>query len=568
MKGSSFFMEIFKFIKEKHILLISISMFIILFVYFFIHAAGPLGSDELLYADAGLQGYGNYIVMNRYTHIYLQLFFMSLSPTNLIGMKIFWALVTSITSVTVFLLGRYIGETNNIFHGVFSLLIFLSLNFFKKYFGIPIVDVTNMMFISIYFLVLLLYLSQKSQKFIIVALGCIFLLGFKAKEFSIILILTLAIFGFEEDNKFNLKKLIVNGLYYFIGILLGSILLIIANTIVLNDPLFGFKLSDWVMFRKTIESFTKINPAPDSYLTSLFLSVYYLPFILYLLSSFKQRKSLSPQQIIIWILPLFYIIMITLTMLRSGWRTDERYILPIMGLICALAPQFFSFPLPKTQLDKKKFILYSIISVILFFLTRQILFWFTDLINISFSAFIINYGFNIFFLLLLIVILIFREGKVINNIIIMFFLLLNLYFPLSINIKTSMRGDMAQVVSARFEPLAAFSNQIELCDSNSYTLSNEILNKMRIKQDPNEAAGIFNLYYDTRLNKDNFYFYEKDSVITNTISTTNTDYILITKSEWEDLLKSETPLNSNYLFLMDSSGDYVLLEKSNHNTCP
>ena len=560
--------KVVNFVKKNDLLLISITLFIVLFIYFFIHAAGPLGSDELLYADAGLQGYGNYIVMNRYTHIYLQLLFMRLAPTNLIGMNLFWAFVMSVTSVSVFILGRIVRKNNNNLHGFFALLIFLSLNLFWKYFGIPIVDITPMMIMTIYFLVVYFYLDKRTKNWPLICLGFLFIVGFKAKEFAIVLLFTLPIFGIDENGRFDWKLLARNFAYYILGILLGVLLLILLNTVILHDPLFGFSIKDWILFKETLDSFIEINPTPDSYLSSFFLSVYYFPFILYLLSYFKHRKNIAPSQIILWILPIVYIIMVTLTMVKSGWRTDERYIFPIIGLMCALAPQFFSFPLPQKRQEKTKYFLYLITAVVVFLIFRQLLYWFTNYIEVSFSTFIISYGFNIFFLLLLIGISIFIEGKIINNVIVIFFLLINLYFPLSINFKTSVRGDIAKDVAARFEPLAAFDGQIDLCNSITYTLSNQILETMRIKQDLNEAAGIFNLYYDKRLDNSGFNFYEKYSKITETISSTDTDYILLTASEWEDLQNSETQGFKNYQSHIDSSGQFILLEKTNRNICP
>ena len=88
--------------------ILAVIFFVGLFVFFSAYAAGPKGSDELLYADIGLRGYGNYIVMNRYTHIYLQAIFMALAPTPLIGMRVFWGFVASASTILVFLFGRYL----------------------------------------------------------------------------------------------------------------------------------------------------------------------------------------------------------------------------------------------------------------------------------------------------------------------------------------------------------------------------------------------------------------------------------------------------------------------------
>lgn len=559
----------FGFIKGNFVSIFSILIFIFLFLYFSLHGSGPLGSDELLYADAGLRGYGNYIVMNRYTHIYLQLLFMSLASTPMIGINIFWGFIMSTTAVSVFLFGRYFSKDTNFLHGFFALLIFLSANLFFRYFGVPIVDLTTLMLFMIYLLVML-YFRRKSQSWwIVVLLGVLFFFTFKSKEFAIILLFTLPILGYENDRKFNFRKLVSRLKFYLLGIGIGALVLVGVNAIVLRDPFFGLRFSDWVQFRKTIASFTSINPDPDSYLKTLMLSVYILPFTLYLLSLFKKRDSILLIDIFIWFLPLIYIIMMTLTMIRSGWRTDERYIYPILGLVCALAPQFFEFPLPKNRKGWYRYSIYFLSVVIGFILIRQMMYWFTDYIQMSFSSFVLNYALDIFFIILLMGMIIIKEDKIIKSMAFVLLLFMNLYFPLSINVKTSLRGDLAQKVSDRFAPLAAFKDQITLCETTKFEFSPQVLDDMRIGPDPYEAAGMFNIKYDSRLSIEAFDFFEKEVPIIISIDESDADYILMSISDWQKLIRNNPEFQlERYSMVREPSNEYILLEAVERTGCP
>ncbi|MBG0770853.1 MAG: hypothetical protein H0S82_04045, partial [Anaerolineaceae bacterium] len=237
-------------------------IFVGLFVFFSAFSAGPRGSDELLYADIGLRGYGNYIVMNRYTHIYLEALFMALAPKPLIGIKLFWGFVMSVSAVSVYLIGRYIRKGNNIWHGIIALLIFLSGNLFERYFGIPIVDLTTMMMVMVYILVFIYYIRKNDSNWVILVLGAIFFWAFKTKEFSVILLLTLPAFGFTSTGEFKWKKALIGLGFFALGVFAGSLFFILLNAVLLGDPLFGFRISDWIQFKATIASFTTIRPDP------------------------------------------------------------------------------------------------------------------------------------------------------------------------------------------------------------------------------------------------------------------------------------------------------------------
>ncbi len=506
-RNTSIGIEIFNFLRKHFEIIFTISIFIVLFVFFSIYAAGPYGSDELLYADAGLRGYGNYIVMNRYTHIYLQLLFITLANSPLLGIRVFWGFVMSVSSVSVFLLGRYILKTHNFIHGLFALLIFLSMNLFRRYFGIPIVDLTTMMMVLLFLLVFILYIRKNQSKWIIILLGALFLLAFKTKEFSVILLISLPAFGFDQANKFQWKRFLFGCLYFLIGILIGVAIVILLNTFILSDPLFGVRFSDWINFRKTILTITTINPNPESYLQSLIWPVYSLSFILYLLSFAKRLDEIQWKEKLIWVIPLLYIMMMIFLMFRSGWRTDERYLYPIIGIVAFLAPQYFEFRLPIEKKGKVIYFLAILGGCALVFLIRLLLQFLGNAYGMTLSEIVLHYAVDLFFVSLLLAMFIIREKSPYASVIFMVLLSLNLFFSLSMNLKAALRHENTNEVNNRFAYLSLPDGEIELCQNTTIELSPQMLTELKIHPDPYEAAGMFNIAYDFKAANRIFHLY-------------------------------------------------------------
>lgn len=562
----SFGDRITSFLSRYFDLIFCIVIFFTLLIFFSFYAAGPKGSDELLYADIGLRGYENYIVMNRYTHIFLQMIFMFLAKTPLNGMKIFWGFVMSMSSILVYLLGKNILKTNNAIHGFFALLIFLSMNIFRRYFGIPIVDLTTMMMFLIYLLVFLFYIRKGRRRWIVILLGLVFFLAFKNKEFSIILLLTLPAFGIDDSGRFHWKQFLNGCLHFLIGILSSVVLFVVLNGIFLSDPWFGLRISDWVLFRNTISSFTNINPNPDSYLLTIIWSAYSLSFTLYLLSFSKRAKKITLKEKLVWILPLIYITMMIFLMIRSGWQTDERYLYPVFGIVAFLAPQYFEFKLP---IRKRRKILYAftiLLGFLFIFLVRLLLVHAARFLGLTLSEIVIHYAIDLFFLALVIAMLVLREKSSTVSVIFMVLLSLNLYFPLSMNLKNALRRENPNTVNNRFAPLALPDGTLFLCPETRIDLSPAMLDEMKIHPDPYEAAGVFNIFFDSRLPITAFQFIEEEYALTRDIIQSDADYIFLTTKEWQGILEDNPEFTLDRYNVVDEDNHWVVILENNERT--
>lgn len=548
--------------------ILAVIIFIGLFIFFSAYAAGPKGSDELLYADIGLRGYGNYIVMNRYTHIYLEAIFMALAPNPLAGMRIFWGFVASVSVVSVFLLGRYLRKESNIWHGIVAMLIFLAGNIFDNHFGIPIVDLTATMMVMIYMLVFIYFIRKNDTKWVIILLGAIFFWAFKAKEFAVILLLILPVLGFDSENSFNWKKALTGLGYFALGVLAGSAVFILVNTIVLGDPLFGIKLSDWIQFRTTIASFTSIQPDPESYLQALIWPVYFLSFTLYLLSFAKRQSKLSLREKIIWLMPLVYLVMMILLMVKSGWRTDGRYLYPVIGLIAVLATQYFEFKLPNGKRATIIYIIELLAGIVIIFLVRFLLYRISAVLGITISDLVMNYAVDLFFLILLLTMLTIQEKTPLVSILMIVLIGLNVFFSLSMNLKAALRGDMRNRVNNRFAALALPRDVLDLCPQTTIEISSGLLDEMSIHPDPYEAAGVINIFLDARLPIESFSFMAEDEPIEISLSKASADYLMMTSREWDVMMDGNPNISfEQYQMVQDDNNWVVIMENYNRTSC-
>ena len=557
-----------RFFRKYLTIILAVLIFIGLFAFFSVYAAGPMGSDELLHADIGLRGYGNYIVMNRYTHIYLEAFFMAITSTPLAGIRIFWSFVMSVSAVAVFLLGRYLRKENNIWHGTIALLIFLGSNIFYAHFGIPFVDMTAMMMVLIYILVFIYFIRKNDAKWVIILLGAVFFWAFKAKEFAVILLLTLPVLGFDSSNAFSWRKALTGLGYFALGVLAGSAVFILVNAIVLDDPLFGFRISDWVQFGATLASFTSIKPDPESYLQKLIWPVYFLSFTLYLLSFAKRQSKLSIREKVIWLMPLVYLVMMTLLMIRSGWRTDERYLYPAIGLVVALAPQFFDFKLPNGKKETLIYLVGVIVGVAVIFIVRFLLAQASVLLGMTLSEIVLNYAIDLFFLALLIAMLTIPEKTPLVSVLMVVLIGLNVFFSLSMNLKAALRRDNWNDVNNRFAALVVPQGTLNLCPETTIEISPEMLEWMNIHPDPYEAAGMLNIFYDTRLPIGAFSFIAEDEPSEDTLQRSSVDYVLMTINEWDNILEAHPDLSFDpYQLVSEDNHWLVVLENTTRTSC-
>jgi hypothetical protein len=80
---------------------------------------------------------------------------------------------------------------------------------------------------------------------------------------------------------------------------------------------------------------------------------------------------------------------------------------------------------------------------------------------------------------------------------------------------------------------------------------------------------MFNIYYDLRLPIDVFDFFGKDDPLITSLNNSDADYILITESEWQKLIRNNPDVSfEEYLRMDEPLNEYVLLQAVNGSSCP
>ncbi len=182
----------------------------------------PIGSDELLYMQTALNNVENLKIANRFTHICLLKLFLWLSPNALTGARIMWAVEIGLAALLIYLAARMLGGRGSQLTGLIAVALFLSYPFIVDVSGGPSVDVTAMVMVAA-FVTLYLYSAQHNHRdrLIVMALGLVFVLAFKAKETTIVTAVLFLGLGLSDDGYFDWRALKASALWCAGGIVLG-----------------------------------------------------------------------------------------------------------------------------------------------------------------------------------------------------------------------------------------------------------------------------------------------------------------------------------------------------------
>jgi hypothetical protein len=148
---------------------------------------GPIGSDILLYMNAGINHVEETLILNRYFHVFLEGFFLRAAPTPLIGIQYYWAFLMAATAFLVYYNARSFTGKSNLIRGALAVGLFFSVGYFATSTGNVEVDLTAMFMVMVIVTVFLASARrQHRSKWILIILGVLFYLVFKTKETSLV----------------------------------------------------------------------------------------------------------------------------------------------------------------------------------------------------------------------------------------------------------------------------------------------------------------------------------------------------------------------------------------------
>lgn len=339
---------------SRHEKWLVIIVFGLLWVAFALLAGGPIFSDEMMYIDIGLRNISEPSYGNRYFHIYLQKLFISIFPTPLTGVRVFWGFLVSLTTALVYLNAREFTRKSTVLHGLLAIAFFFSFPLLREYSGEPAVDITAMAMTTLYLAIYLWgVMNPEKYKQTLFILGALAFLCLKTKETTIFI--NILLFGYFKERikgKPTLKDLANLIRPFLFGIAAGIGLFILLDTIFLGKPFFAIAPSTFNAIFTHYDFGPVFFHGPSSWYKLYLLDELLLPFLHFLLSGMKLQRKAEDNIRVIWIYPLLFIAFLSWNMFKIPWGFIERFYFPALPVIAILAPQAlrFKWPRKKTRL--------------------------------------------------------------------------------------------------------------------------------------------------------------------------------------------------------------------------
>ena len=529
---------------------------------------GPIGTDILLYMNAGINHVEDTIILNRYFHVFLEGFFLRAAPTPLIGIQYYWAFLMAATAFLVYYNARSFTGKSNLVHGVLGVGLFFSVGFFAAKTGVVDVDLSAMFMVMVFVTVFMASArSQHRSKWILILLGALFYLAFKTKETTLVSVLLFIGLGFQEE-KFQFKVFIKNIAYLLVGILAGIILFAMLSWVMLGDPLFGLRpreIYDFIMtYVRGAPGAPQLTGVLGNWYTAYFLQALYIPFLLYVLAGIKPDEDLDPSHRLLWWLPLGLIVFVSLSA-NISW--GPRFLMPAIPIICVLAPQFLSFEIPNSTRERIRAGVLSFVVIILLLVIRIIMRFALPKLGVDNSLFLVNIYEPAIFSTILAIAFFWKRISFPQSAVITILIISLLISPLSTNFRMMFLTHPNQVTSQTiFYPFSAFSDEINFTPNTRMLIS---LNTWQAVGNPystknvDEVMDLFNVYFNANSTKSNYTIEMEQTAVKVEILNSQYSYALISMEDWKyltsDPLTSHT-LNLKYQIYFEPKNLVVLLK--------
>jgi len=541
--------------KTKYLeaLLVTVFFFLIWFLLYHFVKGGPNSSDVSWYFHVGENGIKDSFILNRYFHVFLQKLFISLADNPLNGFQLFWSFSIAFASLLIYLSSALLVPQNSRMTGVFAVLLFISQPIMAEVAGIPYVDVSAMLMLILMVFIYLLSAKADHQKVIyLVLFGCFLFLGFKTKE-TVLVVAVLAIgFAFSK-NKFNFVDWVKRLLWVALGLLVGVVVMALLQAIFLKDPFFGFRISEIKHF---METYFATNASEGRvYISGGWTWNFYkswMPglFLLYLLSGIKLLKKLPINKLIVWAVPLLFILLLDLS-INGKWGWEPRFAFPVLGVLVLLSASSLDASLWKTKLDRL-----LLIGSLVFAVLKQL-----DIMKMSFSP--INIVLWACLFLFFIVVSLWSDKIWLRNVSLLLVLLSLLGYA---GPKLLDQHNFIEYYET-MKPLNSFKSEIEPEGDTLIFVDIQAVSKgpLPIMKNIDEILVSFNIVYDSNLDRSNFQIEFDPDNLPEELLLSSADYYLLSSESYSKLEKSNEFLQKRDDFKLTESDDgrFVLLTAIN-----
>lgn len=544
-----------------------IIVFGLLWVVFALLAGGPIYSDEMMYIDLGLRNIAEPSYGNRYFHVYLQKLFISIMPTPLAGVRVFWGFLISITAALVYLNARELTRKSTVLHGLLAIAFFFSYPLLIEYSGEPAVDITAMAMVTLY---LTIYLwggkNPEKQKQALFILGALAFLCFKTKETTIFInILLFGYFKKRIKGKPALKDLVNLIRPFLFGVAAGIGIFIVLDTIFLGKPFFAIAPSTFNAIFTNYDFGQVFFNGPSSWYKIYLLDELLLPFLLFLVSGMKLQRTAEDNVRIIWIYPLLFIAFLSWNMFKIPWGFIERFYFPALPVIAILAPQVLGFKWPQKKRDWIWFICSLVLSAACIIILRS--YWMETAGKYSFEyTRLLDAIYYPILISILLAALIWEKRTGWKHTIVQLFCIGALLFsPMTKNYKYFVTfPKVRERYETVFYPFEIFKNKLEIMgDDRMYVSADLKTSQDMLSRDPNDITGMYNLFFDARISRENVFLGYGQKDLGSDLMNQDFSHALLSEDDVRQLknneLWSSVDEKYNYVYSDNSKTVYLLI---------
>jgi hypothetical protein len=467
------------------------------------YAPWPITWDDLLYIHTAWYPTARPFILTRYFHIYLLEFFALFAHGDpFTGSQIFGSVLSWGTLVLVYLGARLMSGARSIWPGCVALLFMAAYSQFMARFGVTLPDYTILMMVTAgAFVYLLHYRFVKYRPLLSFLFGLLLLLALRTKETGVILlVLVPGLLGSEAGPVLRRLK------WMAAGFLSGLLLMAVLNGLILGDPWFGLRVSEY----RTLVAFQTdpgFKRTSYNYLALLgSTSGLLAPFLLSLVWALGPDGRSRSAERRLWLLPLSLIILLNLTLIGAAWDVVIRYPLPLLGVVAILAPQAIE-PYFAVLESKGRLITALLVTGCLIAAEAVVL-----LLN-ALVAEPTGWGFRDFLegvttpiaICVLLGWLAFPGKKSTLSAAVILFSIGLITVPAGIqNVRAVLSSQLNADSRRRFAPFELFADQVN-CTSGRVLVSQSIMDRERLlSRDQQSSQWMFNLYYGCSMEQEAF----------------------------------------------------------------
>jgi hypothetical protein len=534
---------------------------------------GANSSDITMYLNLGINGIKMPFVLNRYFHVFLQHIFVGLAPQPMVGYHYFWGFLVGLNTFMVYITARKVRQSNTFLHAILAVMVFFGMSVLGDVSGVIVVDLTAMTLLMAVFMVYVLSMHHAHTKpWLVGTIGFTLYLAFKTKETTLPVAVVLLGLGWMSTARFNWRSMLKNLLWVACGVAAGIVFFAALSWIILGDPFFGLRISEWVEFRNTYAVYSSrvldtLNAMGDGNIDDWYQGYWFeitlLPFLLYLISGIKgSRDSYMPRKLL-YLVPLAFVVFMLIS-INNRLGYELRFGLPILPVLSVLSVQFIDLSPPQGAGERVKY--WGILAggLVLAFAVRLVLRLIVPGMNWDLGAVILLVYYPLLLTVLFVSLVLFDNNPYwhLVNFLIVFSLVIS---PIASNYRAMF---VVRDNEARFneviKPLIDFEADIEFTpEMHFYTTSSTFTRaELRMVKDQIELMVLFNVLFNASSTAENFTYAQDPTDIPGDITAQPYDFVLMTDSEWEAITGSdetELAVLDRYQPKMSPDSGFVLL---------